>query len=146
MKFEEVIERDGRLVYTNVGDSMLPFIRQDRDLVVIEKPRGRLKKHDVAFYKRDGGEYVLHRVIKVTEDGYVIRGDNTIGSDTGVTDADVIGVLSAFVRDGKTIPVTDRKYRLYARVWTEINSLRIGAGRILRRVKARCRRMFRFHN
>ena len=48
MKFEDVIERDGKLVYTNVGDSMLPFIRQDRDLVVIEKPRGRLKKHDIA--------------------------------------------------------------------------------------------------
>ena len=25
--FEDVIERDGRLVYTNVGDSMCPLIR-----------------------------------------------------------------------------------------------------------------------
>ena len=32
MTFEEEIERSGRLIYTNVGDSMLPLIRQDRDM------------------------------------------------------------------------------------------------------------------
>ena len=42
-RFEDVIERDGRLVYTNVGDSMRPLIRQDRDLLIIEKYEGRLK-------------------------------------------------------------------------------------------------------
>ena len=43
-RFEDVIERDGRLVYTNVGDSMRPLIRQDRDILIIEKYEGRLKK------------------------------------------------------------------------------------------------------
>ena len=41
-RFEDVIERDGRLVYTNVGDSMRPLIRQDRDILITEKPHGRL--------------------------------------------------------------------------------------------------------
>lgn len=75
-RFEDVIERDGRLVYTNVGDSMRPLIRQDRDILIIEKPHGRLKKYDVPLYKRDSGQYVLHRVLKVRPDDYVICGDN----------------------------------------------------------------------
>jgi hypothetical protein len=33
--FEEEIEKNGRLVYTNVGDSMRPLIRQGRDLLII---------------------------------------------------------------------------------------------------------------
>ena len=46
-RFEDIIERDGRLVYTNVGDSMRPLIRQDKDLIIIEKPHGRLKKYEI---------------------------------------------------------------------------------------------------
>ena len=42
-RFEDVIERDGRLVYTNVGDSMRPLIRQDRDILIIESPTAGLK-------------------------------------------------------------------------------------------------------
>ena len=75
-RFEDIIDRDGRLIYTNVGDSMMPLIRQDRDLLIIEKPDGRLKKYDVPLYKRDNGQYVLHRILKVREDDYVICGDN----------------------------------------------------------------------
>ena len=67
-RFEDIIDRDGRLIYTNVGDSMMPLIRQDRDLLIIEKPDGRLKKYDVPLYKRDNGQYVLHRILKFRED------------------------------------------------------------------------------
>ena len=36
--FEEVINRDGRLVFTNAGTSMRPLIKQGRDVLIIEKP------------------------------------------------------------------------------------------------------------
>ena len=64
--FEEIIERDGMLIYTNKGDSMMPLIKEGRDLLVIEKTNGRLKRFDVPLYKRDTGQYVLHRIIKVS--------------------------------------------------------------------------------
>ena len=51
--FEEEIEKSGKIIYTNVGDSMMPLIRQNRDLLIIEKVSGRLKKYDVPLYKRD---------------------------------------------------------------------------------------------
>lgn len=121
--FERAIERDGKLIYKSRGSSMLPLIREGRDLLIIEKPRGRLKKYDIPLY-RSGGRYVLHRVIKVTPEGYVIRGDNCYTSEHGVTDADVVGVLTALVRGGKELIMSRPRYRLYARLWTVIFPLR----------------------
>lgn len=123
-RFEDVIERDGRLVYTNVGDSMRPLIRQDKDILIIEKPCGRLKKYDVPLYKRDSGQYVLHRVLKVRENDYVICGDNRYCKEYGITDRHIIGVLTAVVRDGKEIPVTDLRYRLYVHLWCDLFPIR----------------------
>ena len=75
MTFEKLLEEDGKLVYRTRGVSMEPMLRQNRDLVVIEVPSSRLKKYDVALYRR-GTSYVLHRVIGVKSDHYLIRGDN----------------------------------------------------------------------
>ena len=123
-RFEDVIERDGRLVYTNVGDSMRPLIRQDRDILIIEKPYGRLKKYDVPLYKRDSGQYVLHRVLKVRDSDYVICGDNRYSKEYGITDRHIIGVLTAVVRDGKEIPINDWRYRIYVHLWCDLFPLR----------------------
>ena len=122
--FEEILARDGRLVYTNVGDSMLPLIRQGRDLLVIVPAAGRLKKYDIPLYRRDSGQYVLHRVVKVREHDYVLCGDNRWHREKGITDRHIIGVLSAVIRDGKEISMSDRRCRLYARLWCGLFPLR----------------------
>ena len=118
--FEEILSKDGKLVYKTKGVSMNPMLYQNRDLVVIVPVKERLKKYDVALYRR-GKSYVLHRVIEVNDDGtYLIRGDNTY-SDEIVPDSAVLGVLTEFVRDGKQYKVTDEEYRewstKYAEAW-----------------------------
>ena len=122
--FEKQIEMTGKLIYTNVGDSMNPLIRQDRDILIIEKPNGRLHKYDVPLYRRDSGQYVLHRILKVRENDYVICGDNRYSKEYGITDRHIIGVLTAVVRNGKEIPVTDWKYRLYVHLWCDFFPIR----------------------
>ena len=117
--FEEILARDGRLVYTSVGDSMQPFIHSGKDLLVIEKPQGRLKKYDVPLYHRDSGQYVLHRILKVRENDYVICGDNRWQRETGITDRHILGVLTAIVRDGRTISVQDRAYLRRVHLWCD---------------------------
>ena len=115
MTFEEVLEREGRLVYTNVGISMLPLLRQGKDLFVVEK-RGpeRLRAGDVVLYRRPPNQYVLHRIVKVRERDYVILGDNCVNREFGITDEDILGVLTGFVREGKHHTVTEKGYRLYS--------------------------------
>lgn len=124
--FEEQLDRTGKLIYTNVGDSMMPLIRQGKDLMVIRKPKLPLKKYDVPLYRRDNGTYVLHRILKVRKDGYVICGDNRYAREYGITDRHIIGVLEAVIRDGKTLPVTDKKYKRYVHLWCDYFYIRAG--------------------
>ena len=140
--FEEILARDGRLVYKTRGVSMQPMLHENRDLVVIETPKGRLSKYDVALYRR-GTAYVLHRVIGVEENGYLIRGDNTY-ADEHVPDAAVIGVLTDFTRKGKKYSTADRRYQRYVRFWCRMYPVRklliMGRrllGRILRKLGLR---------
>lgn len=124
LRFEDVLVRDGKLIYTGTGYSMLPMLRPKRDLIIVERPKGRLKRYDVALYRRDGGQYVLHRVLGRREDGYILCGDHQWQREYAVTDRQIIGVLTAFVRDGKEIPVTDPRYRLYVHLWCDLFWLR----------------------
>ncbi|MBQ9807398.1 MAG: S24/S26 family peptidase [Ruminococcus sp.] len=122
--FEEQLEKNGRLIYTNVGDSMWPLIRQGKDLLVIEPVHGRLRKYDVPLYKRDSGQYVLHRILEVRRDDYVICGDNRSRKEYGITDRHIIGVLTGIVRSGKTVSVKNKWYRLYVHIWCDFFPLR----------------------
>lgn len=124
--FEELLARDGYLVYKIRGVSMEPLLRQNRDLVVIKSlsscPKGCPEKYDAVLYKR-GKNYVLHRIIRVCEDHYLIRGDNTYSLEYVPTQA-VIGVLTAFTRKGRQHDVTERGYLFYVHFWHAIYPLR----------------------
>lgn len=122
--FEEEIRRNGKIIYTNVGDSMMPLIKQGRDVLVISRAEGRLKRYDVPLYKRDSGQYVLHRILKVRENDYVICGDNRCNREYGITDKHIIGVLTGIIRNGREISVTDRKYRIYVHLWCDFFPVR----------------------
>ena len=139
--FEEIIARDGRLIYTNRGDSMMPLIKQDRDLLVIKrKPKRRLKKYDVPLYKRDNGQYVLHRILEVRKHDYVICGDNRWNKEYGITDRHIIGVLTAVIRNGKEIKVTDFKYKVYVHLWCDLFPVRAFIVHVISKLKRVIRR------
>lgn len=139
--FEDILARDGVLVYKTRGVSMEPMLRQDRDLVVIRPSASRLEKYDVALYRR-GKDCVLHRVIGVAEGGYLIRGDNTYALERVPDDA-VIGVLTAFQRKGKEYQVSNKGYRFYARAWTALYPVRACCVRAVRLAKAAARKLRR---
>ena len=135
--FEEEIKKSGRIIYTNVGDSMMPYIKQGRDVLVISEVNGRLNKYDVPLYKRDSGQYVLHRILKVRENDYVICGDNRWNKEYGITDRHIIGILTGVIRDGQEIPVTSRKYRIYVHLWCDLFPVRAFILRVYQFVKRR---------
>lgn len=119
MSFEDILNRDGRLIFTNVGDSMMPLIRQNKDLLIIERPKGRLRRLDIPLYKRDNGRYVLHRILKVRANDYVMSGNNRWRCEYGIRDHHIIGILTSIVRDGKTIPMSSLKVRIYSHIWCD---------------------------
>lgn len=111
--FEAELAAHGRIIYPNVGDSMMPLIKQGRDVLVIERVSCPLGKGDIPLYKRDSGKYVLHRIISCRRGKYKICGDNRISVERGISDRHIIGKLTSILRDGKEIPLSEAEGRLY---------------------------------
>ncbi len=124
MTYEEYLDIHGSLTYRFQGVSMMPMLRQDKDIfTVIKKTEERCKKYDVVLYRR-GEQYVLHRIVKVQPDGYIILGDNCMYKERNIRDADIIGVLVSFCRNNMTISVNNLWYRFYSRIWYYLYPLR----------------------
>ena len=94
---EEELALHGHGFFQTVGDSMEPLLHNRKSTVVIEKKRRSLKQYDVVLYRRPTGEYVLHRIVKVLDGKYLIRGDNRIWKET-VPEEWIIGVMTGFFR------------------------------------------------
>ena len=138
LSFEEYLDQNGSLTYTNVGVSMLPLLRQGRDLFTVEKKGlARCRVGDVVLYRRPPEQYVLHRIVAVRPGDYVPLGDNCIAREYGVTDADVLAVMTGFVRNGRAHSVLKPGYRLYTWLWLHTAALRIPCKRCLLRLRRR---------
>lgn len=122
---EENLTQNGFHVSTTSGFSMYPMLRDRRDRVVIV-PVGekKLKPYDLPLYKRPDGKYVLHRILKVRDGYYVIRGDNTYAREK-VPFEWVIGYVSEFYREGRHVKADSRRYRFYAAFWHFIYPFRV---------------------
>ena len=84
--------------------------------IVIEKINRPLKVNDVVLFKRDNGQYVLHRLVRFRKGAYVFRGDNQTFNEYGITDRHVLGVLVGFYRGNRYIDCeTDKKYKKYVK-------------------------------
>ncbi|MDE6664725.1 MAG: S24/S26 family peptidase [Ruminococcus sp.] len=109
---EEELNRTGRLLRTTIGTSMEPMLKERKNIVVLEQTESILKKYDVVLYKRPNGQYVLHRVLKVRENDYIICGDNLWKKEI-VPHEWVLACASGYYKDGKLISVDNEKYQKY---------------------------------
>ena len=114
----EKLESGGTVTFTPKGKSMLPLLRDGEDVVVLNKPNGRLHLFDMPLYKRNNGVYVLHRIVDFDADGsYVMCGDNQFELEHGIRDESIVAVVTAFYRKGKSYSVNSPSYRLYVNFW-----------------------------
>lgn len=116
---EEKLASGGEVSFTVSGKSMQPMVFDRKDTVTIKKAELPLKKYDIPFYRRDDGQFVLHRIVKLQKDGgYTCRGDNQLVNEPNVRNDQIIGVLTAFERKGKKVCVDKSlKYKIYCRLW-----------------------------
>lgn len=132
---EKELEEKGSCSYFCVGTSMLPLLRQRKDLIHLKKRKGRAKKYDVVLYRAGEDTYILHRVLRVREHDYIICGDNCLQKEYGVTDRDIVGILSGFTRKGRLHSVNETGYRLYVTLWGGRYYYRVWILQILRVAK-----------
>ena len=121
---EQELLTHGEYMSTTVGRSMWPLLRNRRESVVIRAVKGELSRGDVALYRPpQSDKYVLHRVIRVMEDHYLIVGDNCSVVER-IPKEWVIGYMDGFYRGEKWIPPESRFLRVYARVSVAISPVR----------------------
>ena len=116
------------------GLSMLPLLRQGKDMVELSPLPETLKKYDLPVYQYPSGKVVMHRVVKAEEDIYICLGDNTFEYER-IKPEQMVALVTAIKRGEKRIPVTSPAYRLYCRVWVAIYPIRkfLQPGRIFLR-------------
>ena len=140
-KFENEIQSKGYIVYTSEGDSMMPLIREHRDILVIKKITEPLKKNDVVLFKRPNGAYVLHRIIALKGLGqYSIVGDNRLFPET-VPEEWIIGILSEIIKDGKHISVESDEYKAYVKK-VPVRRFKLKMKRYIGKLKRKIKRIF----
>ena len=103
------------------GISMLPTIVGGRDTVTIKKPIDKPKKFDIILYRRKSGQFVLHRIIDLDGENFILCGDNEIYPEKNVAPEQLIGIVTHYTRKGKVIEsgsrkfISDAKKRVYSR-------------------------------
>lgn len=106
------------------GFSMRPFLEDGRDKVVLVPPR-EPKIGDVVLAEISEKRYALHRVIKVENGIYTMRGDgNPLSMTEQFTQDKIIGLADGFIRKGKFVSTDSRQWRCYSAVWNILKPLR----------------------
>lgn len=131
------LEKHGAILYKNKGFSMKPFIRENKDAILIEKAES-FKKFDVVLFERKNGELVLHRIVEVRKGHYYILGDNCIDKEV-VYHEQILGVMTKIIRDCKIeILSSDKSYMKKVKIWYFLYPIR----RFFLRAKRKIKRTF----
>lgn len=143
--YKTQLNEKGVISFVPEGDSMWPILKNRNQSVVVQKKVGRLSVFDVAFYVRDNGVFVLHRVVEVKENGYVFSGDSQLVTEY-IKEEQVFGKMVGFYHGEKYIDCTTPKYtkkikRMYANKF--LRKFRIKYFYLGKRIKAKLRRIFR---
>ena len=108
----DVLKSGGEFSFYPQGTSMLPLLREGTDSVIL-RTCGGIKKNNIYLYKRNNGDYVLHRAIKLCADGTLcFCGDNQSIIERGVHREQIIAQVVAVVRDKKRMGTGSFWYRL----------------------------------
>ena len=107
------------------GNSMRPLFFHKRDCAVLSPCDPlTLKRGDVPLYRRENGDYVLHRIVSVKQDTFTLVGDAQTELERGLPKEAVLAVMTGFIRKGKTVDCRNLRYRLYVAVWMPLRCVR----------------------
>lgn len=129
----DAFSKDKTISFPAKGTSMLPLIHSD-DLVTLSKVNRPLKKGDIVFYKRDNGQYVLHRIRRIKGDTLDIVGDHQRVVEKGVRKDTVIGILISYKKkkNDKEYHLNGFRYGIY-KVFIKSSIIRYINGKVFRK-------------
>lgn len=135
------LSRGQEVVLPVTGVSMTPFLHPGRDAVVLQQTDPTaLQPGDVALFRRDNGQYVLHRVWRRVQQPtltYTMLGDAQWAGEPGVRPEQILAIAAAFIMKEQRVSCTDPAYRRRVAVWQRLLPLRRILLAVWRRLKRR---------
>lgn len=126
--------KNGRSVTIPVkGSSMLPFIREGEDKVILEgiedctpdgKERIKVNAGDIVLFRHEG-KHLMHRVISIGTDHIVLQGDGVIDTEERCLRDDICGKAVRILKGGtKPMDPYSTWMRLQTLAWIALRPLR----------------------
>ncbi|MBQ8640174.1 MAG: S24/S26 family peptidase [Lachnospiraceae bacterium] len=126
IQIEQLLDQGNTVSIKPQGHSMYPMFIPGRDEAILEKAEpSRLKRGDVVLYRRDQGILVIHRIIRSTEEGFYLVGDNQHEIEGPLRPDQMKGVLTAFIRNGRYVSVRNPVYRAASHLWLFLCPVRV---------------------
>ena len=107
-----------------LGSSMAPFVVHERDTIYFKRPERKLKKGDIAFFQRNNGQYVVHRIYKVKGDEYYFVGDNQTLIEGPIEKGQIFAIVTRVIRKGKEIRPGDPWWLFFEKISINMIPLR----------------------
>ena len=124
----EMLDAGHRVTIPVKGSSMLPFIRGEKDQVVLEKAGEDLSEGDIVLFyvgETGKGRYILHRIQSLDGDRVDIMGDGVLSSHEKVTRDRVLAKVVTILRNGeKEVDPYSSQERRKARLWRRLLPVR----------------------
>ena len=111
---KEVIESGGEFKFYPRGLSMEPLLHQGDDAVVLGAAT-QINVGDVAFYIRNNGAFVLHRIVGKHHGTYTMCGDNQRSLEHGIEQSQIFAKMVGFYKKEEYHSIDEPKYREYTK-------------------------------
>lgn len=118
-----LVEDGTEVTFTPKGMSMLPFIRGERDSVVLKKI-SEVAVGDIVLAKLSDDRYVLHRIIGVDGDKVCLMGDGNIKGTEECLKGEIMAIAVRILKGDRTIDCNSPSHRRRAELWKLLMPLR----------------------
>lgn len=134
--FSEILDRIAAGKHPRLlprGSSMRPFIRGDKDQIVLSKlTETSCEVGRVVLVRIDRG-YLIHRITRVDGVVYTLRGDGNPYQREQCTREQILAEVTLVIRGKQEIALGSKLWKRYERFWPENDTLRRLALAIYRR-------------
>lgn len=126
-----VLEEGKEVPLVVTGNSMMPFLIDRRDQVLIRRIEKPLKKGDIAFFQRKNGQYIMHRIHFIRKDDrtgenqFYFIGDGQKQIEGPILENQIFGVITRVCRKGKYLDEHTFTWKFFKNIWRYVIPFRM---------------------
>lgn len=121
---KEQVENGKEASMIITGNSMAPFLYHGRDVIYFSRPVRPPKRGDMVFYQRKNGQYVMHRLIRVSKSGCFFLGDNQTIPEGPLLHECIFAIVTRVKRKNRMLDSKSFWWFFFSHIWISIIPLR----------------------